>query len=87
MLKEWHDQAWDDYMYWQGQDKKTLRKINSLIRDIERTGNDSTGQTEFLKGNLSGWASAKIDQQNRFIYKVEGEVLKILSCRGHYSDK
>jgi len=87
MIKAWHEKAWNDYLYWQTQDKKTLQKINSLIRDIERTGNNSTGQTEFLKGNLTGWISARIDQQNRLIYQLEGGVLRIMSCRGHYSDK
>jgi len=87
MRKEWHDKAWDDYLYWQTQDKKTLQKINKLIRDIERTGGASTGRTEMLKGRLSSWASARIDEQNRLIYQLERDVLRIISCRGHYSDK
>jgi len=82
MRKDWHEKAWNDYLYWQTQDKKTVKKINSLIQTIER--GDRAGQAELLKGDLSGWASARIDQANRFIYKVEGDILQIMSCRGHY---
>jgi len=87
MQISWHEKAWSDYLYWQAQDKKTLKQINKLIRDIQRAGSDSTGQTEFLKGNLSGYASARIDDKNRLIYQIKNENLQILSCRGHYSDK
>ena len=87
MRKDWEEKAWAEYLFWQSQDKKTLRKINNLIRDIERTGGKSTGQTELLRGNLLGWSSARIDKKNRLIYQIENGVLRILSCRGHYSDK
>ena len=83
MRKDWHEKAWNDYLYWQTQDKKTIKKINSLIQTIER--GERTGQAEMLKGGLAGWISARIDQTNRLIYKIEGDVLQILSCRGHYS--
>ena len=82
MRKDWHEKAWDDYLYWQSQDKKTLKKINALIKAIER--GDRVGQAEKLKGDLSGWTSARIDLANRLVYKVENDVLQILACRGHY---
>ena len=87
MKKIWFDEAWDDYVYWQGQDKKTLKRINALLKDIERKGGfDGIGKPEPLKGELSGFWSRRIDETNRFVYRVGGEVLEILSCRGHYDD-
>jgi len=87
MKKIWFDEAWDDYVYWQGQDKKTLKRINSLLKDIERKGGfEGIGKPEPLKGELSGFWSRRIDETNRFVYRVGGEVLEILSCRGHYDD-
>jgi len=86
MDKTWHDKAWEDYLYWQSQDKKTLKKINALIRDIERSSDKGIGHAELLKGDLSGWASARIDQANRLIFKTVDGTLQILSCKGHYSD-
>lgn len=84
MNKVWFDEAWDDYLYWQTQDKKTLRKINNILRDIER--GDDTAKPEPLKGDLSGFWSRHIDRKNRFIYRIRDGVLEILSCRGHYDD-
>ena len=87
MRKDWHDRSWDDYLYWQTQDRKTLKKINSLIKEIERSADGRVGHAELLKGDLSGWASTEIDQKNRLIYRRKDDVIQILSCRGHYSDK
>ena len=84
MKKTWFDKAWADYEYWQGQDRKTLRKINSLIRDIERGGYGGIGKPEALKGDLSGWWSVRIDGANRLVFKIDSGELAILSCRGHY---
>jgi toxin YoeB len=88
MKKSWWDAAWDDYAYWQKQDKRTLRKINGLVRDIERSGGKGIGQAELLKGNLAGWSSVRIDGKNRLVYKITGEkenrTIEILQCRGHY---
>jgi toxin YoeB len=84
MHKDWHEKAWNDYLYWQSQDKKTVRKINALLKTIEREGR--LGQAELLKGELSGWASARIDQTNRLIYAVKNDTIKILSCRGHHDE-
>ena len=87
MKKIWFDETWDDYVYWQGQDKKTLKRINALLKDIERKGGfEGIGKPEPLKGELSGFWSRRIDETNRFVYRVGGEVLEILSCRGHYDD-
>ena len=87
MYKLWSDKAWEDYIYWQTQDKKTLRRINELLRDIERNPYLGTGKPEPLRGTLSGYWSRRIDDTNRIIYRVEDENLVILQCRGHYNDK
>ncbi|MDO4711838.1 MAG: Txe/YoeB family addiction module toxin [Peptostreptococcaceae bacterium] len=84
MKKIWFDEAWTDYLYWQTQDKKTLKRINLLIRDIERSPFDGIGKPEPLKGNLSGFWSRRIDDVNRLVYRINQNILEILSCRGHY---
>ena len=84
MKKLWHDSAWADYEYWQMQDRKTLRRVNALIRDIERNGYSGMGKPEPLRGNLSGWWSVRIDAANRIVFKIESETLVIFACRGHY---
>jgi toxin YoeB len=86
--KYWFDEAWADYVYWQTQDKKTLVKLNKLIRDIERNGNDGIGKPEPLSGELSGWYSRHIDEKNRLIYRLKQDgTIEILQCRDHYRDK
>lgn len=88
MLKIWHEDAWEDYLYWQGQDKKTLKKINALIRDIERNGSaEGIGKPEPLQGDLSGYYSRRIDEKNRIVYQVRENALIIIQCGGHYRDK
>ena len=82
----WEDRAWDDYLYWQTQDKKTLKKINSLIKDIKRNIFEGIGKPEPLNGNLSGMWSRRIDGENRIVYYEEDGILYIVSCRGHYDD-
>ena len=84
MKKIWSDEAWDDYLYWQTQDKKTLKRINKLIKDIERGSFDGIGKLEPLKYR-SGW-SRRIDDDNRLVYDIHGDQLEIVSCRGHYED-
>lgn len=86
MKKIWSDKAWDDYLYWQTQDKKTLKKVNQLVKDIERNNFEGIGKPEALKGNLSGFWSRRIDDANRLIYRINGEFIDILSCKGHYED-
>ena len=84
MNKIWSDIAWDDYLYWQTQDKKTLKKINDLLKDIDRNGYSCKGKAEPLKGNLSGYWSVRIDKQNRLVFKIEDGDVKIVQCRTHY---
>jgi toxin YoeB len=86
MRKTWTDQGWDDYLYWQSQDKKTLRKINELVRDIERNGISSgIGKPEPLKSDLQGFWSRRIDEKNRLVYQQSADgSLCIIACRGHY---
>lgn len=86
MRKVWFEEAWADYLYWQIQDKKTLRRINTLVKDIERNNFDGIGKPEALKGELSGFWSRRIDDSNRLVYRVVSETLEIISCRGHYDD-
>ena len=86
MQKIWFDEAWEDYLYWQVQDKKTLKRINSLIKDAERNPFSGIGKPEPLKGNLSGFWSRRIDDTNRLVYRIEHDTVEILSCRGHYDD-
>ena len=87
MEKLWTDEAWDDYLYWQSQDKKTLKRINQLIRDIERNGNDGIGKPEALKEDLSGWWSRRIDETNRLIYRIVNSKIIITNCRTHYGSR
>ena len=82
----WFDDAWEDYLYWQTQDKKTLKRINNLIRDIERDNFHGLGKPEPLKGDLQGFWSRRIDDTNRIVYRIKDGVLEIASCKGHYED-
>lgn len=86
MRKIWFDEAWEDYLYWQSQDKKTLKRINTLLKDVERGNFDGIGKPEPLKGELSGFWSRRIDDANRLVYRTKGETVEILSCKGHYND-
>lgn len=83
----WSDEAWHDYQWWQSQDRRTLRKINSLLRDIARTGGNGIGKTELLHGDLGGLRSARIDEKNGLVFAVDGEVVRIVACCGHYKDR
>ena len=80
----WTDDAWDDYLYWQGQDKKTLKRINKLITDTKRSPFEGIGKPESLKENLAGFWSRRIDDTNRLVYAVNDVHLTIISCRYHY---
>lgn len=82
----WEDRAWDDYMYWQTQDKKILKKINKLIKDMQRNVFEGIGKPEPLKNNLSGLWSRRIDNANRIVYYEQNEIIYIVSCKGHYDD-
>ena len=76
--------AWNDYLYWQGQDKKTLKRINSLIIEATRTPFEGTGKPEPLRGDLSGYWSRRIDEVNRLVYRATDNGLVIIACRFHY---
>nr|CRY95414.1 hypothetical protein [uncultured prokaryote] len=76
--------AWREYLYWQAQDKKTLRRINGLLQDIERGGYEGIGKPEPLKEDLSGYWSRRIDERHRLVYRITGNVCEIIQCRGHY---
>ena len=83
-LLAWTPEAWKDYLYWQSQDKKTLKRINRLIRDALRTPFEGLGKPEPLKENLSVFWFRRIDQGNRLVYAVDENRLTIISCRYHY---
>ena len=87
MIKMWTDDAWEDYLHWEREDKKFLKRINQIIRDIDRRGYEGIGKPEPLSGNLSGYWSRRIDEKNRVVYKIEDGVLKIIQCGSHYRDK
>ncbi len=76
--------AWDDYVYWQGQDCKTLKRINQLIREAQRTPFEGIGKPEPLKANLSGFRSRRIDDAHRLVYEADDFQISIISCRYHY---
>jgi toxin YoeB len=80
----WTKSAWSDYLYWQSQDKKTLKRINVLVENMMRTPFEGIGKPEKLKENLSGFLSRKIDDTNRIVYAVDGNQITIISCRYHY---
>lgn len=84
MIKSWSDDAWDDYLYWQTQDKRTLKKINNLIKDIERDPLNGIGKPEMLREDLSGKISRRINERDRLVYKVEDDILFIYSAKDHY---
>ncbi|MDA3809427.1 MAG: Txe/YoeB family addiction module toxin [Spirochaetaceae bacterium] len=80
----WHEDAWDDYIYWQGQDKKTLKKINTLIKLSQRSPKEGA---EPLKGNLEGFYSRHINKKDVLVYGADAESITIIQCRFHYSDQ
>lgn len=80
----WTDEAWSDYLYWQSQDRKTLKRINRLINDTRRDPFKGIGKPEPLRENLSGFWSRRIDETNRLVYVVNDEYLTIIACRYHY---
>ncbi|HID45633.1 MAG TPA: Txe/YoeB family addiction module toxin [Chromatiaceae bacterium] len=80
----WTKEAWRDYIYWQSQDKKTLKRINKLISDSQRSPFEGIGKPEPLKENLSGFWSRRIDESNRLVYVIDGNQLTIISCRYHH---
>lgn len=84
MNKIFSDISWNHYLYWQINDKKVLKKINELIKDIERNGNSGLGKPEPLKHELSGYWSRRITSEHRLIYSIDEDNIYIASCKGHY---
>ena len=82
----WHEKAWEDYFYWQMQDKKTLKWINFLLQDKQRNTFEGISEPEPLRENLSGWWSRRIDGANRIVYREKDGAIVIAQCRGHYND-
>lgn len=80
------EDAWEDYLYWQTQDEKILKRINQLLQDIERNGYNGIGKPEPLRGDLSGFWSRRIDDEHRIVYRVTEDRVEIIQCRGHYDD-
>jgi toxin YoeB len=78
------DNAWDDYVYWQTEDRKVLKRINLLLNDIARNGNDGIGKPEPLKHGFQGYWSRRITDEHRLVYKLAGEDVRIAACRYHY---
>ena len=84
MRKLWTDFSWEEYLHWQETDKRMLKRINLLIKDIDRNGYECLGKPEPLKENLSGYWSVRIDQKNRIVFKIENDTLIIVQCGSHY---
>ena len=80
----WDERAWEEYLSWQTEDRKTLKRINTLIKDIQRNPFEGIGKPEPLKENRNRWWSRRIDEANRVVYKVEHDVAIIASCKSHY---
>ena len=80
----WTDAGWKDYIYWQTQDKKTLKRINKLIKDMSGQPFEGIGKPEPLRENLSGFWSRRIDDTNRLVSAVDDDFITIISCRYHY---
>lgn len=86
MLKAWNDRAWEEYVEWQEEDSKIVKRINALLKDIERNGClKGIGKPEALKYDLRGWYSRRIDDSNRLVYRIENDFLEIYQCKGHYN--
>lgn len=81
---QWDCDAWEDYLYWQSQDRKMVKRINQLLKDMRRNPFDGIGKPEPLKENLSGFWSRRIDNEHRIVYAVDQDTIFIISCKGHY---
>ncbi|MCL2479196.1 MAG: Txe/YoeB family addiction module toxin [Treponema sp.] len=86
MNKEWHDKAWDEYIEWQTNDKKILKRINNILKDIDRHPFSGICKPEPLKNQRQGYWSRRIDEANRIVYKAEHDRIIIIQCGGHYDD-
>lgn len=84
MILSWDEAAWNDYLRWQTEDRRILKRINQLIKDIDRHGNEGIGKPEALKHGLSGYWSRRITDEHRLVYKIVGNEIRIAACRYHY---
>lgn len=84
MIIAWAEHGWEDYLYWQINNKRILQRINLLVKDITRHPFKGIGEPEPLKHNWSGYWSRRIDREHRLVYKYASEVLTIVQCRYHY---
>jgi toxin YoeB len=91
MIKAWQDEAWEDYVYWQTEDRRTLKKINKLLESIDRNGYNCIGKPEALKHKKQGYWSVEIDEKNRIVFRIREtnneKFLEIAQCGSHYRDK
>lgn len=86
MRKIWADAAWEDYLYWQHHDKKMLKRVNQLLKDIDRNNHCGIGKPEPLKHSKQGYWSRRIDDTHRLVYRVVNDEIEIVQCRTHYDD-
>ena len=86
MNKIFTKNGWIDYLYWENEDRKTLKKINAFIKDIERNGNEGLGKPEPLIGDFAGYWSRRINDKDRLIYKIDSDNIYVIACRYHYKD-
>jgi len=86
MNNSWSDEGWEDYLYWQNSDRKTLKRVNELIRDIERDPFRGKGKPEPLRHEWQGYWSRRINDKDRIIYRIHNNQLEIATCRSHYDD-
>lgn len=82
----WDEIAWDDYVWWQQQDRKVVKRINALLKDIARNGNEGIGKPERLKYGFSGYWSRRITDEHRLVYRTGGDEVRVAACRYHYED-
>ena len=85
MILTWDESAWEDYVWWQTQDGKVVRRINALVQDVARNGNEGIGKPEALKHGFHGYWSRRITDEQRLVYKIVGDEIRIAACRYHYS--
>ncbi len=83
----WHNSSWADYLYWQEHDKRILKRINALIKEVQRHPFEGKGKPEPLKGKLAGFWSRRINEEHRVVYRIVGDDCEIAECKGHYDDK
>ena len=87
MNKIFHEKGFEDFLYWQANDKKIFKKINDLLKDIDRNGYNCKGKPEKLKGNYAGYWSVRIDKKNRLVFRINDGMIEIAECKEHYGDK